>query len=81
MENIKRLALVLAGFLCLVIGLIFIIIPGPAVIFMPLGLALLSFEFNWARKSLKVCQRWMRKSAVQMDNMSSRLVARIKRRY
>ncbi|XQW85581.1 PGPGW domain-containing protein [Thalassotalea piscium] len=74
MENVKRVALMFAGVLCLAIGMIFIILPGPAVIFLPLGLALLSFEFDWAKRWLKHCQRWMRKSAVQMD----RLVARMK---
>ncbi|MDC1256039.1 PGPGW domain-containing protein, partial [bacterium] len=57
------------GFICLLIGLVFILLPGPAVIFLPLGLALLSLEFNWAKVWLRRCQRWTRKCAVKMDEL------------
>lgn len=52
-EKIKRTALTLLGFVCLLLGAIFILLPGPAVLFIPLGLALLSLEFDWAKIWLK----------------------------
>ena len=68
-EKIKRSLFTVVGFICLFIGLIFILLPGPAVIFLPLGLGLLSLEFDWAKTWLRRCQRWMRKSAVKMDKL------------
>jgi len=67
--KIKRTIVTVIGFICLLIGLIFILLPGPAVIFLPLGLALLSLEFAWAKLCLRRCQRWMRKCAVKMDSL------------
>ncbi|GAA5134024.1 PGPGW domain-containing protein [Thalassotalea piscium] len=75
MNNIKRFSLTVLGALFLVLGVIFILLPGPAVIFIPLGLGLLSFEFDWAKRWLKVCQRWMRKSAVKMDKLVTKYKA------
>ncbi|MGB1198771.1 MAG: PGPGW domain-containing protein [Thalassotalea sp.] len=72
MGHIKRFAIIGLGALCLALGIIFILLPGPAIILMPLGLALLSVEFDWAKRWLKHCQRWMRKSAVKMDKLVAR---------
>jgi len=44
---------VVAGFSLLVVGLVLIILPGPAVVVIPLALALLAGEFVWARRLLK----------------------------
>lgn len=49
----KRLIISLVGFTILVLGILMIILPGPAVIFIPLGLGILATEFAWARKLLK----------------------------
>lgn len=75
--NVKKLMRVTAGFISLFIGIVFILLPGPAIIFLPLGLALLSTEFNWAEVWLKRCQRWMRKNALSMD----KLVSKYSRKY
>lgn len=66
-EKLKRMTRILLGFLCLAIGMIFILLPGPAVIFIPLGLALLSLEYAWAKVWLKVSQRYFRQAAVKAD--------------
>jgi uncharacterized protein (TIGR02611 family) len=41
-----------AGTLLLVAGVIMIVTPGPAVVFIPLGLGVLAAEFRWARSLL-----------------------------
>ena len=66
-NQLKRYAKIGAGYLSLAIGIIFILVPGPAVIFLPLGLALLSTEYLWANRWLKKSQRLMRKSAEKLD--------------
>jgi hypothetical protein len=67
--NIKNALIALVGFILVAIGVIFILLPGPAIIFLPLGLALLSMQYNWAKIWLKRCQKMMRKSAVQLDKL------------
>ena len=66
-KKIKRIALTLLGCMCLLLGIVFILLPGPAVIFIPLGLALLSLEFDWAKVWLKKSQGYFRKAAVKAD--------------
>lgn len=63
---------IIGGFL-VVIGTIFILLPGPAFLFLPIGLAFLSVEHVWARIWLKRCQRFMRQSAVKLDRLISQL--------
>ncbi len=41
------------GFTVLAIGLALIVLPGPAILVIPAGLAILSIEFAWARNLLK----------------------------
>lgn len=55
------------GFALVIVGVLFIILPGPAVLFLPLGLALLSVDYPKAKVWLKRCQRMMSKSAQQLD--------------
>ncbi|MEW6990251.1 PGPGW domain-containing protein [Colwelliaceae bacterium 6441] len=67
--KIKNALIAILGFSFLAVGLVFILLPGPAVIFLPLGLALLSLQFDWAKVWLKRSQGMMRKSAVKLDNL------------
>jgi hypothetical protein len=52
-KNAKRLVIAVIGGTVLLIGIIGIVIPPlPAIIFVPLGLAILGTEFLWARRLL-----------------------------
>ena len=48
--------MVTAGFLILATGIAMIVLPGPAILVIPLGLSLLSGEFLWARNMFKKIQ-------------------------
>lgn len=48
----KRLIVIVIGFTILAAGIAMIVLPGPAVIVIPVGLAILATEFIWARKLL-----------------------------
>ncbi|WDD99551.1 PGPGW domain-containing protein [Thalassomonas actiniarum] len=74
--RIKKYLITFAGFFCLFIGLIFILLPGPAVIFVPAGLALLSLEYPLAKAWLRKSQRWLAVSARKTD----KLIFALKRR-
>ena len=49
----RRIAVALVGFTVLLAGIVMIVIPGPALIVIPVGLAILGIEFAWARFWLK----------------------------
>ncbi len=54
----KRLIVIVIGFTILAAGVAMIVLPGPAVVVIPVGLAILATEFIWARKLLdKVKER------------------------
>ena len=50
MGLIRKTVVGVVGFTVLAIGLIMIVIPGPAIVVIPMGLAILAIEFAWARK-------------------------------
>ena len=49
----RRFVVAVVGVTVLLIGVVMIITPGPAFIVIPVGLAILSIEFAWARYWLK----------------------------
>ena len=49
----KKLLIAVAGFTILMIGVAMIVLPGPAIIVVPVGLGILSTEFIWAAMVLK----------------------------
>ena len=49
----RRIVVGLVGLTVLLIGVVMIVTPGPALIVIPVGLAILSIEFAWARVWLK----------------------------
>jgi hypothetical protein len=48
----RRLGVFVVGAILLLAGIIMIVTPGPAIVFIPLGLAVLATEFQWARSLL-----------------------------
>lgn len=50
----RRIAVALVGGTVLAIGIALLVLPGPAFVVIPVGLAILGVEFAWAR-------RWLRK--------------------
>ena len=53
----KRAINHLIAIACFLLGLVFILVPGPSLIFFMAGLFLLSFYYVKAREYLKRCQR------------------------
>jgi tellurite resistance protein TerC len=48
----KRVIVIVVGFTVLAVGIAMIVLPGPAVVVIPIGLTILATEFLWARKLL-----------------------------
>jgi tellurite resistance protein TerC len=53
------------GTTVLLIGVVMIVAPGPAMIVIPLGLAILATEFVWAR-------RWLEYAKKHVNDLASR---------
>jgi lysine biosynthesis protein LysW len=52
-----RLVVAVVGGTVLLLGLALIVLPGPAIVVVPIGLAILGLEFAWARRLLKHVRR------------------------
>ena len=51
-KQAKKLIIIVVGFTILLMGIAMILLPGPAVLFIPLGLGILASELVWARRIL-----------------------------
>ena len=52
LRQARRLVVIAVGFTVLLIGVAMLVLPGPAVVVVPIGLAILATEFVWARRLL-----------------------------
>jgi len=50
---LRRAVVAVIGFTVLAIGLAMVVLPGPAIVVIPLGLTVLATEFVWARRLLQ----------------------------
>jgi uncharacterized protein (TIGR02611 family) len=57
LKLLRRLAVAIIGGTVVVIGIAMIVLPGPAVVVIPAGLAILATEFPWARRLLQAARR------------------------
>jgi tellurite resistance protein TerC len=59
----RRIGIGIVGGSVLVVGVLMIVLPGPAFVVIPLGLGILSLEFAWARS-------WLRKIRQKAQSMA-----------
>jgi uncharacterized protein (TIGR02611 family) len=52
LEHAKRVIKVVIGFTLLAVGVLLLVLPGPGLVVIAFGLALLAGEFVWARRLL-----------------------------
>jgi tellurite resistance protein TerC len=69
----RRAAILIVGSSMLLIGIAMVVLPGPAIIVIPLALSLLAVEFAWAR-------RWLRRVKAESADVRARLVDAVSRR-
>lgn len=50
---VKRVAIAVVGGIVLAIGIALVVLPGPAFLIIPAGLAILAVEFVWAKRWLR----------------------------
>ena len=56
-EQVRRIFLILAGFILLALGIVMIFISGPGTLVIFMGLGLLAAEFVWARRIMDRIKR------------------------
>lgn len=61
LKFLKRIVVAIVGFTVLLLGVAMIVLPGPAFIVIPLGLAILATEFVWAHKLLEKAKSYFEK--------------------
>ncbi len=67
-----RALFVLAGVTCLLAGAAMIVLPGPAFVVIPIGLALLALEFTWAERLLDHSLREAEKATRRAQQTTTR---------
>lgn len=63
LKKVRRIVVSIMGFTILIIGLLLLVLPGPAFLVIPLGLGILATEFVWAKKLLKKVKAKLLKQA------------------
>ena len=64
-RQVRRVVVFVVGMTVVLVGLVLIVLPGPAVLVVPAGLAILGLEFRWAR-------RWIQRAREMFDTAFSR---------
>ena len=78
-KTIKRIAVIVLGGTVLLLGIALLVLPGPAFIVIPLGLAMLAAEFAWARRWLRKARDLLPKEEDNLGNLA--FVARHTRNF
>jgi uncharacterized protein (TIGR02611 family) len=65
----RRVVIAVVGGTVLLIGVFMIVLPGPATLVIPAGLAILGLEFAWAR-------RWLRTAKEKSGEAARRITSR-----
>ena len=67
----RRIVVAVIGGTILLIGIAMVVLPGPAIVVVPLGLGVLGLEFAWAR-------HWLRKLRATATDVVNRVRGRRK---
>jgi tellurite resistance protein TerC len=73
-EHARTVARTIIGFSVLGVGIIMIVTPGPAVVVIPVGLAILATEYAWARQE-KARQRTFREGRQTINTKAATKIA------
>ncbi len=65
-----RVLIGILGSVLLVLGVIMVVLPGPAFLFIPAGLGLLSLEFTWAQNLLIRVENYIARTKAKITGHS-----------
>ena len=67
----RRIVRTIVGSIVLLAGLLMLVLPGPALLVIPLGLGILAVDFPWAKAVMQKARIWVTRkklSAPQLPN-------------
>ncbi len=64
--RLKKAIVAIVGVTVLLIGVALIVLPGPALVVIPIGLAILASEFAWARAVIKRGRGLLEKAGIRV---------------
>jgi tellurite resistance protein TerC len=73
-KTARRIAVLTVGSTVVLLGIVMLVTPGPGLLVIPIGLAILGAEFAWARL-------WLRKVRESISNQTSRSHAKRAERH
>jgi len=67
LRQARRIIIAIVGTTVVLIGLALLVLPGPAFVVIPIGLAILATEFAWAARWLKAIRESAEKGAAKLN--------------
>ncbi len=64
---VRRVTIAVIGGTVLLFGIALVVLPGPAVVVIPVGLAILATEFVWARRWLLKARGWFNRAKQRLS--------------
>jgi uncharacterized protein (TIGR02611 family) len=65
-RNSKRVAITIVGFVLILGGVVLLVLPGPGMLIIIAGLAVLGTEYMWARRMLDMAKRKAKEAAARV---------------
>lgn len=65
-RNSKRLAVTIVGFVLILVGIALLVLPGPGLLVIIGGLAVLGTEYMWARRMLELARQKAKETAARV---------------
>jgi uncharacterized protein (TIGR02611 family) len=65
-RNSKRVAITIIGFVLVLGGIVLLPLPGPGMLIIIAGLAVLGTEYMWARRALELAKEKARQAAAKV---------------
>ncbi|HEX5455772.1 MAG TPA: PGPGW domain-containing protein [Candidatus Saccharimonadales bacterium] len=69
---LKKMAVFIVGAAFLLAGIIMLVTPGPGLVGIITGLVILSIEFEWAEKYLKIARKKLKETNDKIKEKTSR---------
>jgi uncharacterized protein (TIGR02611 family) len=79
-RHLRRIAIAFVGGIVLAVGVVMLVLPGPAVVVIPAGLAILATEFRWASRLLGHVRDWIERGVSLFRRSPARRHPNVRRR-
>jgi len=67
LRKARKIAVSIVGMTVVLFGIALLVLPGPAVVVIPIGLAILATEYAWARRWLQIIKDSAEKGANKLN--------------